>query len=99
MNESELIRKLNSVGKKVFVEYFGLFESCSKGKTRREFCIERLVEDHVSNENGAGIRCGNAKIIFDNNAQNDALLTVINSIRLSQAVIKQAQKILRERIR
>jgi hypothetical protein len=99
MDGNTLVRKLNSVGKRVFVEHFALFQKLAKGELTKDECIERLVSLNVSNENGAAIRCGNAKQILQSNAENDALLAVINSTRLSQTVIEHAQQILRERAR
>ena len=99
MDGDTLVRKLNSVGKQVFVEHFALFQKLAKGELTNDECIERLVSQEVSNENGAAIRCGNAKQIFESNAEKEALLTVISSNRLSQTVIEHAQKLLRERAR
>ena len=43
MNEEQLIRKLNSVGKKAFVENYKIFESHATGRISREFAIDTLV--------------------------------------------------------
>ena len=97
MNEDELRRKLNSVGKQVFVAHFDLFRKHAMGEITRVECIESLVSQKVSVESGAAIRCGNAKQIFDNGAEYHALLIVVSSSRLNQVVKDQAQMLIRER--
>jgi hypothetical protein len=99
MDGDTLVRKLKSIGKQKFVEHFRLFQKLAKGELTKDECIERLVSLNASNVNGAAIRCSNARQIFQSNAENDALLAVINSTRLSQTVIEHAQQILRERAR
>lgn len=96
MNEQELIRKLNSVGKTIFVKYFQEFRSYSVGKISREECVEILVKNRVSNNSGAAIRCGNAKRIFDEKMECDALKIVSGSNKLPSEVSIDAQKILHE---
>ena len=73
MNEKQLIRKLNSVGKKAFVENYRIFGSYATGRISRESAIEILVGSEVSNEAGAAIRVGNAKLIFDAQKQNGSV--------------------------
>jgi len=97
MDGNTLIRKLNSVAKQVFVEHFALFQKFAKSELTRDECIERLVSLNVSNENGAAIRCGNAKQIFDNETEYEALLIVISSSRLNQVVKGQALKLIQDR--
>jgi hypothetical protein len=94
MNQDVLIRKLNSVGKAIFVEYFITFQSYSCGKISKEKCIDLLVQDKVSNDNGAAIRCGNAKQIFDAEKEYDALLIVTKSEQISGSVIAKARKLI-----
>ena len=94
MDEQELIRKLNSVGKKIFVEYFLIFQSFAKGMKSKEDCIDLLVANKVSNESGAAIRCGNAKLIFKAKMECRALEIVTESTRLSYDIIDNAQKII-----
>lgn len=64
MNENELVRKLNSVGKKAFIMCFDLYQDYAEGKMSRESCVSQQVAIGLSNESGAAIRCGNAKAIF-----------------------------------
>ena len=95
MNEQELIRKLNSVGKTIFVTYFSTFQSYSKGVISKEDCINVLVSNKVSNDNGAAIRCGNAKRIFDEGMECDALIIVTESNILPSELIRKAEEIIR----
>ena len=94
MNREELIRKLNSVGKAAFIEYYSTFKAHGQGRLSREDCIECIVADGVSNDSGAAIRCSNAKLIFQANKQCDALKIICDSNRLSSGVINIANRLL-----
>ncbi len=94
MNEEELIRKLNSVGKTIFVEYFSIFQEYATGQMSREDCIETLVSNDVSNESGASIRCGNAKQIFNANMENTALTIISESKRLPYDTVSRAAELI-----
>lgn len=99
MNEEELIRKLNSVGRKQFINYFEVFQSYAKGRISKEDCIDRLVTDGISNENGAAIRCGNAKLIFEANRECRAIGMICDNwkqTKLSQDVIDKAMALLQD---
>ena len=96
MNEQELIRKLNSVGKTIFVKYFSSFKAYAYGNLSKEKCIELLVSNGVSNEAGASIRCGNAKLLFESKKECDALIAVSESTRLSSDIICMAKKLINE---
>lgn len=99
MNEQELTRKLNSVGKTIFIEYFSAFKAYSEGRLSKDKCIELLVEKKVSNEAGASIRCGNAKRIFESKKECDALIIVSESTRLSSYLVDVAKKLIIEHCR
>jgi len=73
MNEDYLRRKLYSVGHGKFVEYFDVFKNYSKGRINKITAIDKLVKGGAGNSNGSAIRCGNAKIIFDNGWEDRAL--------------------------
>jgi hypothetical protein len=94
VNDDELVRKLNSVGKHAFVKYFDLFRRYSSGKITKEKSISILVEEGVSNDAGAAIRVGNAKIIFNNSREMDALKIILQSNRLSDAVKREAKRLI-----
>lgn len=96
MNDNDLIRKLNSVGKQAFVENFLLFQKYAKGLLSRDVAINELVNLGVSNVSGAAIRVGNAKLIFDNSRVSDALELIINSNRLPSDVVQKARILINE---
>jgi len=73
MTEEELAKKLNSVGEAVFVEYFDDFDSYWKGLISKDQCVNKLVSNKVSNENGAIIRCNYAKQIFEESMECRAI--------------------------
>jgi len=95
MNENELVRKLNSVGKKAFVMCFELYRDYAEGIISRETCIERQVSLGLSNESGAAIRCGNAKAIFKGEMVCEALGLISTSGRLSVETINTAKELLK----
>jgi len=95
MNNEDIIRKLNSVGKEKFTTYYDLFKQYADSKISKENAIQILVTDGVSNHNGASIRLGNAKLIFENNKQNDALKIIYNS-RIPNDIRKSAKNILKD---
>ena len=94
MNEEELTRKLNSVGKKVFVENYETFQRFATGLFARESAIDILVSKGVSNDAGAAIRLGNAKQIFKANKQKEALEIICNSQRVPGQSLAEAERIL-----
>ena len=94
MNNDDLVRKLNSVGKQVFVERFDHFERYASGRLTRADGIATLVDEGVGNDSGAAIRLGNAKIIFDNCRELDALRIIVQSKRLPATVIQEARRLI-----
>lgn len=94
MNEEELTRKLNSVGKKVFVENYETFKHFAIGRISRESAVDVLVCKGVSNDAGAAIRLGNAKQIFKANKQKEALEIICNSQRVPRQSLAEAERIL-----
>jgi hypothetical protein len=94
MDNDDLKRKLDSVGKRIFVEYFHLFKQYASGMLTREQIIFNLVGENVSNDSGAAIRVGNAKKIFDDSKELDALGTIVQSTRLPDTVIQKAKELI-----
>ena len=90
MTQEELRGKLKSVGKARFVEYFELFEDYANGRCSREECVEVLVRDRRSNEDGAGWRVGSAKLIFAAGAEYEAL-KVVSESRVDDTVVQRAK--------
>jgi hypothetical protein len=89
----DLIRKLKSVGKQAFVEHFDIFRKYASGHISREDAIETLVNLGISNEAGAAIRVGNAKIIFDAGLVIEALNLVLKAKRTPLSVPAAAKRI------
>jgi len=96
MEQERLIRKLNSVGKEVFVRYYYLFRDFASDNVSRRSAIQRLVDENVSNEDGAWMRLGNARAIFNERGNCHALLLIQHSQRLSDRTITLARKIAKE---
>jgi hypothetical protein len=93
MNRTDLIRKLNSIGKQAFVEHFYLFKNHASGRINRNDAVDELVNLGISNEAGAGIRVGNAKLIFEAQQEADALGIILESKRLPISVIGEARRL------
>ena len=94
MKGTEMERKLNSVGKQAFVDHYELFMKHAMGQISRQDTIANLVDKGVSNDAGAAIRVGNAKVIFDNGWERDALRLVLASRRLPHTVVSKARALL-----
>lgn len=94
MNNENLMRKLNSVGKAAFVENFSLFKSYADGNISRQRCIDSLVTKGVSNVEGASIRVGNAAVIFRASMEYQAFVLVSSSTRIPYGVIQMARQML-----
>ncbi len=94
-NKDDIIRKLNSVGKEIFVKYFDTFWDYYQDTISKEQCIETLVSDNISNFNGAAIRCSNAYAIFNAKATKIALQIVIDSNRLPYEIKQKAREVIK----
>lgn len=93
MNFEDLNRKLNSVGKTVFVNHFNLFESFAHGRLSREQAMYELVRLGISNQAGAARRIGNAKLIFDAQQEMNAIEIILDAKRISVATREAAVKL------
>lgn len=93
MDDIELDKKLKSVGKAAFVSNYELFQNFTAGRISRADAIETLVRQKVSNEAGAAIRIGNAKLIFENGRELDALDLVLQSNRVNNDIRDLARKL------
>ena len=90
----EVARKLNSIGKQIFIEYFNIFKSSSLNNITKEQVIDILISKNVSNYNGASIRYSNALWLFKHKKEQEALKIVINSKKVPQNIKTKAQNIL-----
>ncbi len=94
MNENELVRKLNSVGKKAFIMCFDLYLDYAEGKISKMSCVSQQVAIGLSNERGAAIRCGNAKAIFQGQMVREALEIISSSTRIPMETVNGARELL-----
>ncbi len=85
-----LIQRLNSIGKRIFVKYYKQFKYLNK-----EECIKYLISEKVSNDSGASIRCSNAKAIFKDNMQIEALKIIKNSKKMEEDIVLKAEEIIK----
>lgn len=92
MKDDDLIRKLNSVGKRAFVDCFDDLRRYATGEASRADLIEKMVADGLSNEAGASIRCSNAALIFRAGREFDAL-ALIAEARVLASYKERAQSI------
>jgi|GEM_PF-1493685 len=93
MNSNDLMRKLKSVGKQRFVEYFDLFQMLATSKVSSDHVVETLVDHGVGNEAGSRMRAGNAKLIFEYNKELEALEIVAKSHRLPASTVNRAREL------
>jgi len=93
MNDDELVRKLQSVGKACFVKYYSLFSS---DRVDRADIVETLKSENTYTENSCISRAGHARAIVLAGRSCDALNMVVasNSPRVSQETRDSAQLIL-----
>ena len=98
MDRHELTRNLQSVGMKIFVEQFCLFEAYAYGGIAKWKCIDRLVEEGISNGNGALIRSENARKIFEADSDKRALAMVLLSSRVDKCIKVQAETLIRDAV-
>ncbi len=93
MDDTELDKKLKSVGKAAFVSNYELFQNFTSGRISRADAIETLVNKNVSNKASAAIRVGNAKLIFENGRELDALDLILESNQVSNDIRDLARKL------
>jgi hypothetical protein len=77
MDDAQLERSLQGIGKKCLVNHYELFRD--KSRTDASFVIDFLVKSGVSNEAGARIRVSFAKGIFNARREADALNIIAKS--------------------
>ena len=89
MMENELVRSLNSIGKRSFVEDYAIYSDPNLTKEKK---VNKLTE--LYSLNGATIRVSYAEKIFLNKKQVDALKIVINSPRTSALIREKAKQLI-----
>ena len=88
---TNVIRALNSIGKKCFVDYYYQFKEC----VNKHDLAQKLLKDNSSASSFSAqlTRINYAQWIFDNSQENEALKIIIESKRLGHETILQAQRI------
>lgn len=91
-------KKLKSIGKKIFVDYYYDFKDMNLDKNA---LAQKLFDENPKAEKISGqiMRIGFARQIFSDNAQKEALEIIYSSKRLDAETIKKAQKILYDEFR
>lgn len=90
MNDGQLERSINSIGKACFVKYFDNFSNKS---ISREDLIEKLMETEGYKESGCVTRVAQARRIIDAGRSKDALIIIASSNRVPLAVSKRANQL------
>lgn len=91
MNDKQLERSLQSIGKGCFTLYFSEF---SDEGLKSEDLIEYLMKQEGYEESGCRTRVSQARRIIRSGRAADALVEVVRSTRLSDDVIDRARKLL-----
>jgi hypothetical protein len=89
---SNLERKLNSVGKRIFVAYFKEFKTCSDKNALANKLLEENPNAHAISGQKARISC--AKWIFEQHLEKSALNIIIDS-KVGCATINKARLLLK----
>ena len=88
----DLIRKLNSIGKKCFVDNYHEFKNCTDNLS----LANKLLNENpkATSVDAQLTRISNAKFIFKNNLEHEALNIIINSNRMDSNTIKEVKSLL-----
>jgi propanediol dehydratase large subunit len=90
MNDEQLLRSLQSIGKACFVKYFPQFNDTSLSN---EDLIELLMRQERYVEGGCITRVTQARKIIVNERAVDALRIVASSVRVSDEVSAEASRL------
>jgi hypothetical protein len=93
MNDKQLDRSLRSIGKACFVKYFYNFRDA---EMEDYDLIERLMVEENYQESGCKIRVSQARRIFRENREIDALRGISRSERVSIECLDRSKVILAE---
>lgn len=90
MNDEQLLRSLQSIGKACFVKYFPQFSDNFLSNTD---LIELLMRQEHYEEAGCITRVAQARRIIVNERAVDALRIVASSVRVSDEVLAEASRL------
>ena len=96
MGDNKLEESLGAIGKACFIKHYELFRD--KSRTDTLYVIDFLVRNEKYKEDGAKIRVGFARRIFDAGRQNDALKIIALSRRIPQESVDKAKILLKEEL-
>lgn len=91
MNDQQLNRYLQSVGKGCFVKYLELFEN---ERYSNEDLIEKLMAEEGYTEKGSRTRVVGSRRIIEAGRRSDALEMIAESKRLDPKVVEKAKQLL-----
>lgn len=90
----KLEKQLDSIGKRVFIEQYNLFDDYASRRITKDDAIVRLVSSQVSDKNVAAISLSNAKRIFKEKHEQVALILAALDQYVDKATVLKAQVIL-----
>ena len=90
MDDNQLERRLQSVGKEWFVKYF---RHLSDRSVSNENLIKLVIEENGYNERATASRVSGGHGILKSGRGRDALLLVANSKKIPDCVVDQARKL------
>ena len=90
MTDSEILRLLNSIGKRVFVEYYEVFKNSGLSTDDK---IGKLPGEYSYNGSRTRVNCANR--LFESKCQRRALHMVTNA-KVEDWVVSKANKLLTE---
>ena len=91
MDENQLERSLQSIGKKCFVKYFDTFND---KKLSNEDVIEILMKNEGYEESGCRTRVTQARRIIKAEMSKSALSIISQSSKLEDSILEKAELIL-----
>jgi hypothetical protein len=94
MDDTQLERSLQGIGKACFVNHYQIFHY--KSRTDPSSLVNYLMEAGISNEAGAKIRVGYARGIFDAGRGNDALNIISKSTGVPREIREKARLLLND---
>jgi hypothetical protein len=93
MNEKQLDRAIQSVGKSCFVKYFENFRDSNQ---KYADLVELLKREENYTENASKTRVSKARNIITNGHAEEILVVISKSGRLDDDIIKKAKDLLRK---
>jgi hypothetical protein len=93
MNDSQLERSIQSIGKECFVKYYNDF---ANNRLSNEDLIELLARKEGYKESGCKTRISQSRRIIHSGRAKDVLHDITKSSRLSEKVVARAKALLNQ---